>query len=139
MVSDEAAATVFGKPLEREYPLFELLRRPEVGYEDLMRLLGTNEEVTDPAVRQQLEIAAKYQGYIDRQQDEIDRSRHYETMALPENLDYREVRGLSIEAQQKLNLHKPQTLGQAGRISGITPVAVSLLLVYLKKNYRAVA
>ena len=139
VVSDEAAATVFGKPLEREYPLFELLRRPEVGYEDLMRLLGTNEEVTDPAVRQQLEIAAKYQGYIDRQQDEIDRSRHYETMALPENLDYREVRGLSIEAQQKLNLHKPQTLGQAGRISGITPVAVSLLLVYLKKNYRAVA
>jgi len=90
---------------------------------------------TDPQVCQQLEIAAKYQGYIDRQAGEIERSRHYEELALPADLDYREVRGLSIEAQQKLNQHKPQTLGQAGRVSGVTPAAVSLLLVYIKKKH----
>lgn len=84
---------------------------------------------------QQLEIAAKYQGYIDRQQEEVERARHYEEMVLPEDLDYTDVRGLSIEAQQKLNRQRPQTLGQAGRISGITPAAVSLLLVYLKKKH----
>ena len=90
-------------------------------------------------MRLQVEIAAKYQGYIDRQLDEIERARHYEEMLLPEDLDYQDVRGLSIEARQKLAKHRPQTLGQAGRISGITPVTVSLLLVYLKKKYRAAA
>jgi tRNA uridine 5-carboxymethylaminomethyl modification enzyme len=134
---DEAVATrVLGKQIEREYPLFELLRRPEVSYEALLSLTGDVGEA-DSQVRQQLEISAKYQGYIDRQQDEIQRARYYESLEIPEDLDYRDVKGLSIEAQQKLNLHKPQTLGQAGRVSGITPAAVSLLLVYLKKKYKA--
>jgi tRNA uridine 5-carboxymethylaminomethyl modification enzyme len=133
----EDAMRVLGKPIEREYPLFDLLRRPEVTYESLLSLPGAGEGETDPQVRQQVEIAAKYQGYIDRQHEEVERGRHYENMALPEDLDYRDVRGLSIEAQQKLNKQRPQTLGQAGRISGITPAAVSLLLVYLKKKYSA--
>lgn len=126
---------VLGKPIEREYPLFELLRRPDVSYEALLTLPEAGPGETDPQVRQQLEIAAKYQGYIDRQAEEVERSRHYEEMVLPGDLDYRDVRGLSIEAQQKLNKQRPQTLGQAGRISGITPAAISLLLVYLKKKY----
>lgn len=129
------AIRVLGKPIEREYPLFELLRRPDVSYEDLLTLPEAGPGETDPQVRQQLEIAAKYQGYIDRQAEEVERSRQYEEMALPADLDYRDVRGLSIEAQQKLNKQRPQTLGQAGRISGITPAAISLLLVYLKKKY----
>jgi tRNA uridine 5-carboxymethylaminomethyl modification enzyme len=131
------AVRVLGKPIEREYALFELLRRPDVSYEALLSLPDAGPGETDPQVRQQLEIAAKYQGYIDRQAEEIERSRHYEELVLPEDLDYRDVRGLSIEAQQKLNKQRPQTLGQAGRISGITPAAISLLLVYLKKKYNA--
>ena len=131
------AMRVLGKPIEREYSLFDLLRRPEVDYAELLTLPGAGEGETDPQVRQQVEISAKYQGYIDRQHEEIERSRHYEDMALPDDLDYRDVRGLSIEVQQKLNKQRPQTLGQAGRISGVTPAAVSLLLVYLKKKYTA--
>jgi len=133
------ALRVLGKQIEREYPLFDLLRRPEVTYETLLTLPGAGEGEADPTVRLQVEIAAKYQGYIDRQLDEIERARHYEEMVLPDDLDYQDVRGLSIEARQKLAKQRPQTLGQAGRISGITPVTVSLLLVYLKKKYRAVA
>ena len=133
------AERVLGKAIEREYPLFDLLRRPEVTYETLLTLPGAGEGEPDEHVRQQVEIAAKYQGYIDRQQEEIERARHYEEMPLPADLDFKEVRGLSIEVQQKLNRHKPQTLGQAGRISGITPAAISLLLVYLKKKYKAAA
>ncbi|GBG13764.1 tRNA uridine 5-carboxymethylaminomethyl modification enzyme [Novimethylophilus kurashikiensis] len=136
MLDETIATAVLGKQIEREYPLFELLRRPEVSYEALLSLTGDEGE-SDPQVRQQLEISAKYQGYIDRQQDEIQRSRYYESLEIPEDLDYRDVKGLSIEAQQKLNVYKPQTLGQAGRVSGITPAAVSLLLVYLKKKYKA--
>lgn len=132
---EEDAVRVLGKAVEREYPLFELLRRPDVSYEALLSLPGAGPGESDEQVRQQLEIVAKYQGYIDRQAEEIERSRHYETLTLPEDLDYSEVRGLSIEAQQKLNRQRPQTLGQAGRISGITPAAISLLLVYLKKKY----
>jgi tRNA uridine 5-carboxymethylaminomethyl modification enzyme len=133
----EDAMRVLGKPIEREYPLFDLLRRPEVTYESLLSLPGAGEGEANLQVRQQVEIAAKYQGYIDRQHEEIERGRHYEELVLPDDLDYRDVRGLSIEAQQKLNKQRPQTLGQAGRISGITPAAISLLLVYLKKKYGA--
>lgn len=131
------AVRVLGKPIEREYALFDLLRRPDVSYESLLTLPGAGEGETDAQVRLQLEIAAKYQGYITRQQEEIERSQHYENMAMPEDLDYKDVHGLSIEAQQKLNKQRPQTLGQAGRISGMTPAAVSLLLVYLKKKHAA--
>ena len=129
------AERVLGQAIEHEYTLFDLLRRPDVSYENLLTLGNAGLGETDPQVCQQIEIAAKYQGYIDRQAEEIERSRHYEELTLPADLDYREVRGLSIEAQQKLNQHKPQTLGQAGRVSGVTPAAVSLLLVYIKKKH----
>ena len=136
-LSEQDALRVLGKPIEREYSMFELLRRPDVSYDSLLSLTATGAGESDPQVRQQVEIAAKYQGYIDRQQQEIERGLHHEGMLLPDDLDYRQVRGLSIEAQQKLNQQRPQTLGQAGRISGITPAAISLLLVYLKKKYIA--
>lgn len=129
------AERVLGQAIEREYNLFDLLRRPDVSYASLMTLSGAGEAVQDDQVHQQLEIAAKYQGYINRQQEEVERSRYHEQLPLPEDLDYRDVKGLSIEAQQKLNKHKPQTLGQASRVSGITPAAVSLLLVYIKKKH----
>jgi len=138
-LSAELMQSVFGKPLEHEYSLFELLRRPEVSYEQVLSLgeIGLGE--VEPAVREQVEIAAKYQGYIDRQIDEVARSRGQENTKLPNDLDYREIHGLPIEAQQKLNTHKPETIGQASRISGITPAAISLLLVYLKRKSRAKA
>jgi tRNA uridine 5-carboxymethylaminomethyl modification enzyme len=125
---------IFGKPLEHEYSLFELLRRPEVSYEALLSLTADGLGETEPTVREQIEISAKYQGYIDRQVDDVARSQGQEHAKLPADLDYREIHGLPIEAQQKLNAHKPETIGQAGRISGITPAAISLLLVYLKRK-----
>jgi tRNA uridine 5-carboxymethylaminomethyl modification enzyme len=135
-VPTEKMVEIFGKSLEHEYSLFELLRRPEVSYEAVLTLgeIGLGE--IEPSVREQVEIAAKYQGYIDRQTEEVERSRGQENTKLPENLDYREIHGLPIEAQQKLNAQKPETIGQAGRISGITPAAISLLLVYLKRKSR---
>ncbi|HSH97526.1 MAG: tRNA uridine-5-carboxymethylaminomethyl(34) synthesis enzyme MnmG [Methylophilaceae bacterium] len=131
------ALRVLGKEIEHEYSLFELLRRPEVSYEALLSLSDTGLGETDEQVRQQVEIAAKYQGYIDRQYEEIERSKQNEHLKLPEDLDYADVHGLSIEAQQKLSKQRPETLGQAGRISGLTPAAISLLLVYLKRKSRS--
>ena len=128
------AERVLGKPLEHEYSLAELLRRPDVSYANLMTLPGTGEPISDPQAVEQLEIQSKYQGYIDRQVEEIAKSREQEDTPLPDDLDYRTVRGLSIEVQQKLNQHKPETLGQASRIQGITPAAISLLLVHLKRR-----
>jgi len=136
-LSAEQMQAVFGKPLEHEYSLFELLRRPDVSYEAVLSLDVSGLGEVEPAVREQVEIAAKYQGYIDRQVEEVARSRGQENTALPKDLDYREIHGLPIEAQQKLNAHKPETIGQASRISGITPAAISLLLVYLKRKSRA--
>ncbi|OIQ90571.1 tRNA uridine 5-carboxymethylaminomethyl modification enzyme MnmG [mine drainage metagenome] len=137
LLPEADAIRVLGKPIEREYALFDLLRRPDVSYESLLSLPGAGEGEADVQVCQQLEISAKYQGYIIRQQEEIERGQHYETMKLPDEMDYRDVHGLSIEVQQKLNKQRPQTLGQAGRISGMTPAAISLLLVYFKKKYAA--
>ncbi len=128
------AERVLGKGIEREYSLLDLLRRPDVSYSGLMTLPGAGVGVGDAKVAEQVEIQAKYQGYITRQQEEVARHRHYEAMVLPLSLDYREVHGLSIEVQQKLNQHKPETLGQAGRVSGVTPAAISVLLVHLKRN-----
>ena len=136
-ITPEKMTALFGKPLEHEYSLFELLRRPEVSYADVLSLSENGLGEVEPAVREQVEIAAKYQGYIDRQTDEVARSRGQENTALPSDLDYREIHGLPIEAQQKLNAQKPETIGQASRISGITPAAISLLLVYLKRQSRA--
>ena len=135
-ISNEKMVEMFGKPLEHEYSLFELLRRPEVSYDAVLTLGDILLGEVDPAVREQVEIAAKYQGYIDRQTDEVERSRGQENTKLPVDLDYREIHGLPIEAQQKLNAQKPETIGQASRISGITPAAISLLLVYLKRKSR---
>ena len=139
-LSKEDAVRVLGKQIEHEYSLFELLRRPEVSYEDLLTLPvadGLLSTDLDADVKQQLEIAAKYQGYIDRQQDEIARQQGNENTPLPDDMDYSDVHGLSIEVQQKLAQHRPQTIGQASRVSGVTPVAVSLLLVYLKRKSRS--
>jgi tRNA uridine 5-carboxymethylaminomethyl modification enzyme len=139
MLAQADAERVLGKNIEREYALYELLRRPDVNYTGLMSLPCAGVPVSDVLVAEQVEIQAKYQGYIDRQRDEIARQEHYEDTQLPENMDYRVVRGLSIEAQQKLNLHQPETMGQAARISGMTPAAISLLLVHLKRGFNKAA
>ncbi len=129
------AIRVLGKPIEHEYSLYDLLRRPQVNYPLLMTLPGAGVSVHDVSVAEQVEIQTKYQGYIERQQEEIDRHKHYDAMLIPEDIEYKEVRGLSIEVQQKLNLHKPETLGQAARVSGVTPASISVLLVHLKRNH----
>ena len=128
----EALAGKLKKPLTREYSLADLLKRPELGYADLADLKG--EAVGDPQVGEQVEIQAKYAGYIDRQQDDIDRLRRYENTALPPGLDFGAVDGLSNEVKQKLSAARPDTLARAGRIPGVTPAAVALLLVYLKRR-----
>ncbi len=130
----QEAERVFGQALTREATLADLLRRPDVNYRALMSLPGAGEAVVDEKVAEQVEIQAKYHGYIERQQDEIERSRKSEETTLPLNLDYSTVRGLSKEVQIKLNAHKPATLGQAGRISGVTPAAISLLRVHVKRR-----
>ncbi|MBL8473274.1 MAG: tRNA uridine-5-carboxymethylaminomethyl(34) synthesis enzyme MnmG [Rhodocyclaceae bacterium] len=137
IVPAEAATAVLGQALEREYNLFDLLRRPAVAYAQLMTLPGTPAPVADVQVIEQVEIQAKYQGYVDRQKDEVERLRSTETMPLPPDIDYAAVRGLSKEVQQKLAQHRPETLGQASRIQGVTPAAISLLLVHLKKGLLA--
>ena len=129
----EECVRVLGKAIEHEYSLFELLRRPEISYAQLMTLPGAGEPVSVAEVVEQLEISAKYQGYIDRQAEEVAKAAGYEQLALPEALDYAVVPGLSNEVKQKLQLHRPQTIGQASRIQGVTPAAISLLLVYLKR------
>ncbi|MFA6120549.1 MAG: tRNA uridine-5-carboxymethylaminomethyl(34) synthesis enzyme MnmG [Sideroxydans sp.] len=135
MLAEEDAMRVLGKNIEREYSLHELLRRPDVTYASLMTL-PTAGEPAEESVALQIEVQAKYQGYIEKQQGEIEQQEHFENLELPADFDYRGVRGLSIEAQQKLNQHKPQTVGQAGRISGITPATISLLLVHLKRGFK---
>ena len=154
-LSAPEAERVLGKAIEREYPLFELLRRPGVAYEALLSLEGGRwrpspaVDVTDDprplvsretlgadyeAVVEQLEIAAQYAGYIERQRDEVERSAAYENLRLPADLDYHQVTALSIEVRQKLTAQRPETLGQAARISGVTPAAISLLLIHLKRS-----
>ena len=129
------AQRVIGAPLDRDATLVELLRRPGVSYPALMTLPGAGPSVADAAVAEQVEIAIKYAGYIDRQKEEIERHAAQESERLPPNLDYRRVRGLSVEVQQKLNEYRPETVGQAARISGVTPAAISLLLVHLKRGF----
>jgi len=138
------AERVLGTTIEREYRLFDLLRRPDVSYPGLMSLDGGKYASADVSretlgemsstVIEQVEISAKYAGYIDRQKEEVGRAAHYEGLRLPADLDYMQVSALSIEARQKLQKHRPETLGQAGRISGITPATISLLLIHLKKG-----
>ncbi len=132
-IDPEDQVRVLGQSLEREHSLFDLLRRPNVGYAALSAWLPAGAAV-DPVVAEQVEIAAKYAGYIERQRDEIERARLQEELLLPADIDYASVRGLSKEAQQKLSQHRPSTVGQASRIQGITPAAISLLLVHLKRR-----
>jgi len=140
----EESERVLGKAIDHEYNLFELLRRPNVGYADLTQMNGgkyaspdvSRETLGDlsEAVIEQVDIAAKYSGYIDRQKDEVERAAHFEKLRLPADLDYMQVAALSFEVRQKLQKHRPETLGQASRISGVTPAAISLLMVHLKKG-----
>ena len=130
----DALAGVLGKPLARECAVFDLLKRPETSYRALVGVDGLGPGVDDDTVAQQIEIQARYHGYIDRQRDEIARTRRDEDKALPDDLDYAAVRGLSTEARETLERHRPATVGQAARLAGITPAAVSLLLVHLKKR-----
>jgi tRNA uridine 5-carboxymethylaminomethyl modification enzyme len=131
---DTETQRVFGQRLTHEYNLMDLLRRPQVDYGTLMSLPGAGPGTADRQAAEQVEIQAKYAGYIERQTEEIARQLSHEQTGLPLDLDYNQVRGLSTEAQQKLNTHKPTTLGQAARLEGITPAAISLLLVYLKRK-----
>ena len=135
VVSEADAQRVLGQAMEREYPLLDLLRRPDVTYNLLMTLPGAGLAVNDPQVAEQVEIQAKYHGYIERQQEEIERSAQQENTRLPLDIDYTKISGLSIEAQQKLAKHQPETLGQAARISGITPATISVLMVYAKRGF----
>ena len=129
------AVRVLGKKIEREYSLYDLLRRPEISYLSLMTLPGAGTGALEP-IAQQVEVGAKYHGYIEKQQTEIAQQAANEDLRLPPNLDYCQVRGLSIEAQQRFNQGQPETLGQAARISGITPADISLLLVHLKRGLK---
>lgn len=135
MLPDDDLLNVLGKTIEKEYSLYELLRRPDVSYAGLMSLPGIEEGAADEKVAEQVEINVKYEGYIERQKQEVARHNSYEATSLPKDIDYRNVRGLSSEVQQKLNQYKPETIGQAARISGMTPAAISLLLVHLKRGF----
>jgi tRNA uridine 5-carboxymethylaminomethyl modification enzyme len=139
-VPAEDVLRVFGKPLDHEYRLVDLLRRPEVDYESLMSLNGASQGRLDAAVApqeiEQVEISAKYHGYIERQRDEVEHALSSEQLRLPAKFDYDRVRGLSNEVKQKLTQQQPETLGQASRIQGVTPAAISLLLVHLKRHKR---
>jgi tRNA uridine 5-carboxymethylaminomethyl modification enzyme len=124
-------STYVSAGFQQRHSLFELLRRPDVTYASLV-----DEPSVDSVVAEQVEIQAKYEGYIERQREEVERRSKFETLALPPDFDYCGVRGLSVEVQQKLNRHRPQTIGQASRISGVTPAAISLLLVHLKRGFQ---
>ncbi|CAN7257081.1 tRNA uridine-5-carboxymethylaminomethyl(34) synthesis enzyme MnmG [Pseudorhodoferax sp. LjRoot39] len=136
------AERVLGKAIEHEYNLADLLRRPGVDYAGLMSLDGGRfvpDQALDEDEIEQIEIAAKYAGYIGKQKEEVERAAHLETLRVPDDFDYMAVPALSIEVRQKLAKQRPETLGQASRISGVTPAAISLLLVHLKKRGRAVS
>ena len=128
---ERLGCTFVSAGFQKKASQLELLSRPEINYASLV-----GESQVDPEVAAQVEIQAKYQGYIERQRAEVARQRDHEALRLPLDLDYRELRGLSSEVQQKLNRHRPETIGQASRISGVTPAAISLLLVYLKRGFQ---
>lgn len=128
----EALAGRLKNPITREYSLAELLKRPELEYADVAALVG--DPTTDAQAAEQVEIQAKYAGYIDRQREDIARLRRNENTPLPANLDYHAVDGLSNEVKQKLSAARPDTLARAGRVPGVTPAAIALLLIYLKKR-----
>ena len=131
--SKKLAVDGIERPLTRNYKAADLLRRPEIDYAALTEIIGEGEGVS-PSVAEQVEVQAKYSGYLDRQLDEIEKTKRHQQTSIPNVIDYAKVRGLSAEAQQKFSDHRPETIGQAGRIPGITPAAISLLMVHLKKK-----
>lgn len=135
--TSDRVESILGQPLQRETNLLDLLRRPEISYQDLVRLGPLDSALTDLQAIRQLEIQARYSGYIERQVAEIERLKKHEDTLLPDNLNYDRVRGLSTEVRQKLSETRPQSVGQASRIPGVTPAAISLLLVHLKKQQQA--
>ena len=139
MLAPEVATQILGKEIEREYLLSDLLKRPNVSYQNLVNMpmnqgheLPTGLPPGDEA--EQVQIQIKYEGYITRQQDEVDRHQAQETLVIPADLDFSTVTSLSFEVRQKLKTHRPETIGQASRISGVTPAAISLLLIHLKRH-----
>ena len=139
IIAQAEAERVLGKGIEREYALTDLLRRPNVSYDTLMTLQATDGRRFDnpelpTEIAEQVEIQVKYAGYIDRQAKEVERHEHFENLKMPTDIDYMSVAALSFEVRQKLNKHRPETLGQASRIAGVTPAAISLLLIHLKKG-----
>ncbi|RLW68791.1 MAG: hypothetical protein B6D71_12640 [gamma proteobacterium symbiont of Stewartia floridana] len=133
-VDTEQAENILGGSLSKEASAHNLLARPNVSYRQLMTIARLGPGLQEPQEVEQLEVQAKYAGYIARQQGEIDKQRANESVLLPEDLDYTNVRGLSSEVREKFQRHRPETLGQAGRIPGVTPAAISLLLIHLKKR-----
>jgi tRNA uridine 5-carboxymethylaminomethyl modification enzyme len=133
-LGEEESQRVLGGALTKEQKLIDLMRRPDVDYTSLMTLSCANPVEIDPSVAEQVEIQAKYAGYIERQREEIERHLRHEETKLPEDMQYEQVSGLSIEVKQKLTAQRPATVGQAGRVPGVTPAAISLLLVHLKKR-----
>ncbi|MCX7961852.1 MAG: tRNA uridine-5-carboxymethylaminomethyl(34) synthesis enzyme MnmG [Burkholderiales bacterium] len=134
LLPDEAAIRLLGKPLEREHTLEEILRRPNVSYRSLTQYLKDGLPLPDDEVASQVEVEVKYEGYVARQKQEVARRASQDSIRIPPDFDYSEVKGLSIEARQKLSLCRPETIGQAARISGVTPAAISLLLVHLRRR-----
>lgn len=140
LISDQESQRVLGSNIEREYSLFNLLSRPNVSHETLMTLKNKDEKLVSENINltqsevEQLEITAKYSGYINRQKEEVAKLMEHETTRIPSDFDYDKVKGLSFEVRQKLKAHRPETLGQAGRISGVTPAAISLLLIFIKSR-----
>ena len=132
----DQATRLIGQPIEREYSLFDLLRRPNLDYAQLLALPGGGAGVADARVAEQVEIAAKYQGYIDRQNEEVEKHREQETLRLPPDLDYTRLTALSMEVRQRLQKARPETLGQAARLQGVTPAAISVLLVYARRGFK---
>ena len=130
----EQARTLLGQPLEREQSLADLLRRPNVSYDSLRQMPKFGNGLEDPVASEQVDIQAKYRGYIERQNEEVKRLARQDAVVLPRDLDYSQVSGLSAEVRQRLGQHRPETIGQVRRMTGITPAAVSLLLVFLKRK-----
>jgi tRNA uridine 5-carboxymethylaminomethyl modification enzyme len=133
-IAGKALEAVLDKPLSKESRALDLLRRADMDYAKLTSVAELGPAVSDPQVAEQVEIQTKYEGYLNRQLEEIDKARRYEDRKIPDQMAYDQVKGLSNEVRQKLINHRPSTLGQAGRISGVTPAAISLLLVHLKKT-----
>ena len=133
-LSVEITKSILGQSIRRDINLLQLLKRPEITYAEIAKLPNIAVDGIDPKVTEQVEVQVKYSGYIQRQEEEIARNRRHEDAELPNEIDYQQVRGLSSEVIEKLSKHRPINLGQASRIQGVTPAAISLLRIHLKKQ-----